>query len=874
IRDESLALVIIPGKNLHFYTVTIVSEKISDDLVTDIAGGVVAFSPDLTIVEWNKRMTYLFGPAAENAKGRKVSEVLPNPVLYNWSSVIASAHLGHEVRVEFVPSGGTKIEGVLTQGGPGVIGLFRDSSETYEASKRLRALGRLNQAYLQVSGTGLLLLDDQLRILHSNVGFTHLSKHKGTLIGLFLHEVIAAESFQWVHDSSERLLTNENLLLSETIVYKDSEGNDRIIQQTLKALRNESNQNLNFVCIFEDKTEFTLIKNENIKLKNSMKCLSDIADQLFEKESNDISLILEEVLKATYSKAAAFYLYDHFENLQLDVFVGSWPQSYPKKDPVDYNFVSHVWGSGKIQKIAKSGLGSLSESFSNSLIIPIGSGIQEIGYLMLMNPELSETNYRIFYIIASLVRAKYSFIKEKLISAKSRLFKHSSELAPVDFLDLFHFPLAIIQLNGEIIYWNSFLEHITGILFNDVSSEDVSNLIDPEQIGLTIDSLASASSLSAGNKGKIWAVKRKDGSSTERYLWTALHLHAFSSSTRNPTFLLYGNQIRSAGYSVSEPNHEDFKLDFKKFTLLLSVTSFEAAFEAVYSLFLSSKFDGVMQFISPDNSIYLYPPGSDTKNVDWSHKLKRVIFQQDFTINISERIELDELDAVLRILSLLDLNRKDIDNAVVNNYIDKFAQGLAHYLRRFSIDSIEKNNSILQIVSDQDPLSGFARTMLFSQELAERVSHLLELSSIITPDAFRIENPNKFLPQIIKEFLSMDLLPPTLSIGSALNSVFVNPKVLLQSIGLLYQLIQLDEVPVISVENTKDNIDSGVVLEIKNIESIDLNFDIEKAYFSLLAGKFDFNTELAILLTLLQASGCSNISYENGKLFLTIKGIS
>ena len=562
IRDDNLSLVIIPGKYLHFNTVTIVSEKISDDLVTDIAGGVAAFSPDLTIVEWNKRMTYLFGPASENAKGRKVSEVLPNPVLYNWSSVIASAHLGHEVRVEFVPSGGTKIEGVLTQGGPGVIGLFRDSSENYEASKRLRALGRLNQAYLQASGTGLLLLDNQLRILHSNAGFAHLSQHKGTLIGLFLHEVVAAESFQWVHDSSERLLTNENLLLSETIIYKDSEGNDRIIRQTLKAVRNESNQSLNFVCIFEDETEFTLTKNENLKLKNSMNCLSDIADKLFIEENNDISHILEETLKATHSKAAAFYLFDHFENLQLDALAGNWPQSFPKKDPADYNFVSHVWGSGTIQKITKSGLGDLAENFSNSLIIPIGEGVQEIGYLMLMNPELSETSYKVFNIVSSLIRAKYTITREKSIAEKNRLFLSNSELIPVDFLNLFHFPIAIFQLNDNIIYWNNSLEHVTGILFNDVSSTDVANLVDPEQMGLTVDSLASASTLSTGDVGKIWAVKRKDGTSSERYLWTAVHLKRFSSSTRNPTFLFYGSLIRSSSNSILDAHQKRFETGF------------------------------------------------------------------------------------------------------------------------------------------------------------------------------------------------------------------------------------------------------------------------------------------------------------------------
>ena len=119
----------------------------------------------------------------------------------------------------------------------------------------------------------------------------------------------------------------------------------------------------------------------------------------------------------------------------------------------------------------------------------------------------------------------------------------------------------------------------------------------------------------------------------------------------------------------------------------------------------------------------------------------------------------------------------------------------------------------------------------------------------------------------------MNLLPPTLSIGNSLNSIFVNPKVLLHSIALLSQLIQLDEVLTISVENTEEDTTSGIVLEIENLDSINLSYDSEIAYQNLLSGKFDFDTELSILLTLLNVSGCSEISYENRNLLLKIQGI-
>ncbi|HPF32940.1 MAG TPA: PAS domain-containing protein, partial [Candidatus Sabulitectum sp.] len=224
-RDTELNLVLVPGDTRYSNSVTVILEKGHEyDLVSDMASGVAAFSTDGNILRWNRRMSYLFGPREEDVKGKNVEDILPPPVLYNWNSILSSVHLGHEVRLEFRPSGEKKLEGILSRGGPGIIGIFSDSSENYNTTKRLRALNRLNQAYIQSTETGLILLDTGLRVLLCNPGFERISGRKGSLIGLQLHDVLPDDSYRWVHEAWERLLGEERAEQSALVPFKVEGG--------------------------------------------------------------------------------------------------------------------------------------------------------------------------------------------------------------------------------------------------------------------------------------------------------------------------------------------------------------------------------------------------------------------------------------------------------------------------------------------------------------------------------------------------------------------------------------------------------------------------------------------------------------------------
>ncbi len=251
VRDSDLSIVILPGNARQCNTVTVIRERTPEyDLVSDMAAGVAAFTPDGTILGWNRRMSVLFGPRESDVKGRKASDILPSPVLYNWASVLSSAHMGHEVKVDFRPSGDRKLEGVLSRGGPGVIGLFLDSTENYSTAKRLRALNRLNQAYIQSTETGLILLDSRLRILLTNAAFSRISGERGLLTGMQLQDVLPEESYRWVHDASEKLLGEDRSEYSATIPFRRDDLGSLVVRHTLRAVRNETNQAVNFVCLF------------------------------------------------------------------------------------------------------------------------------------------------------------------------------------------------------------------------------------------------------------------------------------------------------------------------------------------------------------------------------------------------------------------------------------------------------------------------------------------------------------------------------------------------------------------------------------------------------------------------------------------------
>ncbi|MEA3266859.1 MAG: PAS domain S-box protein, partial [Candidatus Fermentibacteria bacterium] len=600
-RDEELSLVIIPGKTGSSNTATIIAEQMVDfDLVADMAGGVVGFAPDGTILRWNTRMTHLFGPREKDVKGRNASDVLPCPVLYDWSSVISSAHLGHEVRVEFKPYGEKRVDGILSRGGPGVIGLFSDSTESFKTSKRLRALNRLNQAYLQSTGTGLLLLDSRLRVLLSNSGFPRITGRKGSLIGLQLHDILSEDSYKWVHDASEHLLAEEKREQSGIVTFVNQEGRLVTLRQTLRAVRNETNQALNFVCLFEDETDLTFFRNRVDHLNTNISGLARISREILKTEYGKTGGFCEDILRVTGSKAVARYLYDSSETLILAGSAGNWSQGFPSEELSGYGFPAFVWSGDKQYRVSSVEMGRLSNHYNFCLVLPIGIGVSNQGFLLLAESTLLDSDSDLLDAISSFIQIENDISNERKARSVAEKHLEFTENFAVTALDGISLPIAIVRADGRVDQWNRAMELVSGVAAEEVNVEDITNLIDPEGEGFSLDSRTSSGDHGTKSFSAEWAVRRKDGSKSPVYRWNVSVIENPGGLYRDPSFLISGVSSISSEPLVMDnrANSLQGKLFFERIVDLLLAVSQTDVLRSLSDICFIADGEGILEFSS------------------------------------------------------------------------------------------------------------------------------------------------------------------------------------------------------------------------------------------------------------------------------------
>ena len=871
-RDEELSLVIVPGKSGSSNTVILIAEQITDiDLVADLAGGVVGFAPDGTILRWNMRMTHLFGPRETEVKGRRASEILPSPVLYDWGSVISSAHLGHEVRIEFKPSGEKRVEGVLSRGGPGVIGLFRDSTEDYKTSKRLRALNRLNQAYLQSTGTGLLLLDSRLRILLSNTGFSRITGHRGSLIGFQLHDILSEESYKWVHDASEHLLAEERADQSGVVSFTNQEGRCVTLRQTLRAVRNETNQTLNFVCLFEDETDLIFYRNEVEQLKKNFLGISRISEEIVKSGHGKTSNICQEVLRVTRSKAVAQFLYDSSESLRLTGSAGNWPKGLLFEEPGGFGFPSFVWSAENYCKISSSEMGKLSDHFSFCTILPISTGVFNQGYLLLAESELSDSDSDLLKTVSSMVKIQNDIVKE--ISARRVAEEHleRSEGFAETIIDGIPLPLAIVGMDGRVNHWNRAMEQVCGVSANEVTGADISNLIDPNSSGFTLDSLAFGSNLGKSRISTEWGVTRKDGSKSAVHRWNVSIIDTSVGLHGDAAFLISG--VPSDNSPFLTDSDESSPLQGEKLLESIEELFFASTHIDVLRTLSSVCFitcgGGILEFSLDGEHIATFPEDSDKNGHSLlSARFPRSIHGKLYHIRATSTISQEILDSVISLFAHKgSYCLKNYDGSdMIAGEINKYSVYLAGYLEQSACASIEQNNAILHVVDRADPLSGFARTMLYSAEAASRVTHILTLSIQINRSTFREEYPDRFLTELHSIFAEKGLRPPSLVLEDKIPSVLIIPDVLPRCFVLLCQLCVLDGVVSFKVWKSDNQEEPGVFLAIQGLNETFQTLTSDEINRQLESGRFTLETEAALIFRILEAAGCSFFSTKREEL--------
>jgi PAS domain S-box-containing protein len=866
IRDQKLSLVIIPGEVGYCNTVTLISEKPADfDLVSDMAGGVVGLSPDGIILRWNKRMTYLFGPMERDVMGRNASDILPAPVLYNWASVISSAHLGHEVRVEFIPSGEKRVEGILSRGGPGVIGLFRDSTESYSSDKRLRALNRLNQAYLQSTGTGLLLLDSRLRILVSNSGFSRISGHNESLIGLQLHDVLPEESYRWTHDASEHLCAEESAEQSGIISCINHDGKKVTLRQTLRAVRNEANQAVNFVCLFEDETDLTLFREEVDHLKKSLLSVSRMSLGILETASGTKDSFCEDLLRITRSRAVAQYAYDSHETMKLKGSAGAWPGEFPPEETGKYGFPAYVWGGDRLYRISSVELGILSGQFKSCIVLPTGEGISNRGYLILAESALGDSDSVILNAVSSLAKLQCDISEERRIrSFAEKLFENSEKFTDT-LLNGIPLPVAIVRKDGRIEHWNRVMEQVCGVRASEVGEADLKKLIDPDDSGLTLDAMASGPWAGPGGISAEWPVKRLDGSESSVYRWHVSIIESPSGLYRDSAFLISGFP---SGRGSSNMDEEETACGKKQMFLedlkeMLSAPSPMETLRVLSRACFRLGGGGIMQFHSEGKLIASFPEGTvNGSHHHWNILTSVILMGREYDIRASGIMDPGIVNSLVDMLSSRNCRESEVSpiTEAADLEIKAYSSCLTGYLERNSSYSIEQTSALLHVVDKTDPLAGFARTMLYSQETARRAAHILKLSMMISKTDFRVVCLDRFLSGLHSIFAERGQRPPALSFSDKLPDVLIVPEVVLRCLSILGELSMPDGVVFFTARNNEENSETGVHLILSGLDEPLADMPREDIIAGIESGKFDTGIEAGLIFKLLEAAGCTLIT--------------
>lgn len=876
IRDQELSLVIIPGEAGYCNTVTLIAEKTADfDLISDMAGGVVGFSPDGTILSWNKRMTYLFGPRERDVKGRNAADILPAPVLYNWDSVISSAHLGHEVKIEFIPSGDRRVEGILSRGGPGVIGLFRDSTESYSTGKRLRALNRLNQAYLQSTGTGLLLLDSRLRILVSNSGFSRLSGQHGSLIGLQLHDVLPEESYKWVHDASEHLFAEASAEQCGVITCRNHDGKKVTLRQTLRAVRNEANQAMNYVCLFEDETDLNSFREEVDQLKKSLLGISRMSGGIIETSSGVKDSFCEDLLHVTGSRAAAQYAYDARETMKLIGTAGAWPDDYPPEETGQIGFPACVWAGDRLHRITAGELGKLSGHFKSCIVLPTGTGISNRGFLILAESAVTDSDSVVLKAVSSLARLQRDIAEEKRIRLSAEKLPFDIERLAATVFNGIPLPVAVVRRDGRIEHWNRVMELVSGTVAHEAGEADLKRLIDPRDSGVTLDFIASGVPGAAGGLSAEWSVKRADGSESSVYRWHVSIIDSSSGLHRDPAFLISG--IPSGGSSLSEdeetPAFMQNQLILDDLKAMLCAPSARETMNAFSKACFRLGGSGVMEFHSEGEPVAIFPEGTvKDRHHHWDLFSSMIIMGREYDIRASGKVNPGTVNSLVDLLSCKSRHGSETKqfSFEIKSEIREYSSCLADYLEHFSSESIDQNNALLHVVDRTDPLAGFARTMLYSHETAFKASHLLKLSMQVSNADFRVVCPDRFLSGLHSIFAERGLRPPSLSFREKLPDVLIIPEVVLQCLSMLCQLAVPDGVVSFTAGSSGENSDAGVHLVLSGLDEPLEYLSREEILHDFESGNFDTGVETGIILKLLEGAGCTGVFHGAGEVTFSL----
>lgn len=529
----------------------------SHSMVEDLGTGVVGVDPSGIIRLWNRAMTGIIPIKSEAAIGRSLESLVPAPVLFAWSGVMSEVADGKTVRAEIRPGVRRRVEAVFSRGGPGMIGVFVDTSDSFEVERRLRSARRMNQTYFQSISTGLVMLSQDLRVLVSNRAFGRIFGVREGLPGVAVYEVLPAECFASLDQAVRRLQAGEPEIPPSTVAFTLPGGGSRVVVQTFKPVRSEEDDSLQVVGIFEDFTDrFTLSETLERNTARNGRMIQFI-DLLNRTEPSAIpGIVVSSVARLSGATAAALFNPDRLRTSRLAASTGDWSFQLPE-DFIELRLPRAAWSGspGLCIRLDELRPGTVSEECLD--VIPIGAGNTDRGFLVLLFPTmeeaqdfLAEATMLSAHIASSLEAAVRASQIDQLVASSEREKQFSSDL-----LAGIGIPVAVFGEDWRVIHWNREMADLTG-LDSDSAKKRSTSVI--EMLFGPVGGISEARKM-AGTQFSpptTWTVRRPDGSETA-CSWRLFRSERSDGDSAENVCILSGMRLDDAAAGRMKEGHSE-----------------------------------------------------------------------------------------------------------------------------------------------------------------------------------------------------------------------------------------------------------------------------------------------------------------------------
>lgn len=589
----------------------------------DLGAGILGLDRTGIIRLWNSTMSEMFSLPGDNPLGRSIESVLPPPVLQSWSGVVASVLEGRQVRVEMRPSKNKRIEGTFRAGGAGIVGTLFDTSEGFVIEQRLRNARRMNQAYLQTVRAGIVLFDQDYRLLLVNRAFVAMFKLHEGLEGMPLYELVPRESFTELEKLSRMLFDGEQEVPSVTVTYSDQDGVRRAIHQTFRPVRSEDEESFMVVGVFDDVTEQLQASLEADRRRARQEEMAALTAAISSSRlPADAARLAERACSALSASAAALYLFEPYSTTKLAGCSGSWSGALPD-DFSDLRLPPSVWNISPCM-LAGPELGILRGRVDCCCVFPMGQGSANRGFLVagFDSPERARDSLHAGSMASDLIRLRLessgmSSQLERLtymLEKQRRFFR--------DAISMLDTPVAVFGEDWRVMHWNRAMENLTGCP-SETAKKRSSMVID--MLFGPVGGVASARRIArrglSGGAPASWEIRRVDGS-VFTTSWRMARIDSAEGDVVESVTLLAGvPEPPGSGSDSDTLSNEGFDFLGRSLIRLVSARSAAQLAEAL-ALAASGMSKGggaVVEITSPDGAVRArHSLGSDEDTGGWS----------------------------------------------------------------------------------------------------------------------------------------------------------------------------------------------------------------------------------------------------------------